>query len=385
VSQAAKELRVLVIFGNIPLLGQERGNIRVFETLKTQGVDALFVTHAEYGHELIQPELDRLGLHWVTAPYCSRFVRGMGIGRWLRNLWTVLTASWQFWRLARRYGPTHIHVANPLYFINFLPALCLVRTPVIYRCGDTPAVHDWLHRLLWTQVISRRVSHFVAISQYVKGTLRRIGVTSDKISVIYNSPPSRRVLGESPPVQRREGLTTILYVGQLSREKGLDLLIECALELCRARVQVRLLIAGDYSFQNPFARGLIEKVSKAGLDEQIHFLGFVNSPAALYEISDIHVFPSVWEEPLGNVAMEAKQAGIPSVVFSSGGIPETIEHLVDGYICEHKTAAALTRGLLHFIEDEARCLEAGRRAKDSLVRLGVPEFSDKWKDVYEAV
>ena len=82
---SAARPRVLVIFGNIPLLGHERGNIQVFNALKERGVEALFVTHKEYGHEVIQPALDRLGHRWTWRPTraCSR--AGWTSGRGLRD------------------------------------------------------------------------------------------------------------------------------------------------------------------------------------------------------------------------------------------------------------------------------------------------------------
>ena len=62
------DVRVLVMLGGIPLWGQERGNIQVFAALKGH-LRSLFVTHKAYGHESIQPMLDRLGLAWTTGTY----------------------------------------------------------------------------------------------------------------------------------------------------------------------------------------------------------------------------------------------------------------------------------------------------------------------------
>ena len=61
--------RVLVVLGNSALHGQERGNIEGYRALQADGVEALFVTHARWGANEIEPFLARLGLpELVTAP-----------------------------------------------------------------------------------------------------------------------------------------------------------------------------------------------------------------------------------------------------------------------------------------------------------------------------
>ena len=103
-------------------------------------------------------------------------------------------------------------------------------------------------------------------------------------------------------------------------------------------------------------------------------------------VSDVHVCPSVWEEPLGNVVVEAKTAAVSSIVFPAGGLPELVCHLEDGYICAAKTQEELARGLRHFLDhgrDYAK--ELGANARASLERLGInrENFTQEWKRVYE--
>ena len=99
---------------------------------------------------------------------------------------------------------------------------------------------------------------------------------------------------------------------------------------------------------------------------------------------ELLVAPSIWEEPLGLVVMEAKQAGIPSIVFPSGGLPEMIEHGVDGYICADKTADALEEALRSYLDNPALSSLHGNAARNSLEKLGVEEFGRRWLSVYEA-
>lgn len=395
--------RVLVMLGGIPLWGQERGNIQVFTALKDAGVDALFVTHKGYGHEVIQPALDKLGLRWTVATYAGLLSRGMSLREWGQRIREVLAGWREFGRAARAYRPTHVHVCNEGHFLNLLPVVRALGVPVVFRLGDAPRQHRGLFRFLWRRAIIPSVSQFVCVSEFIRQRLLEAGAPAEKVRVIYSHPQERpprqpgEVLGGSAGSTRGDDHLatvaevpfegrTVAYMGQLSEEKGVGLLVEAAIQLCREREDVRFLIAGDYSWRNPFATGLMARVEELGLSERIRFLGYVDDVPALLALADVHACPSVWEEPLSNTVVEAKQAGVPSVVFPSGGLPELIEDGVDGHVCEDKTAAALAAALRAYIEMEpARLAAAKAAAGTSLARLGITKdaFTKAWREVYE--
>lgn len=379
------EIRILVIFGNIPLYGQERANIQVMTCLNATGYDILFVTHDQYGFESIQPMLDSLGLRWTEARFPRLISKGMQPREWLDRIGDIVLNNIHISRSIRNFKPTHIHVANEYHFLSALPALVLSRIPIIYRLGDEPRNHRSVFRWLWRSIFRKRVSHFVCISKYIRRRLLVAGVENDDISVIYNFPPDRVNVPASEELNDWPGLT-VTYVGQLKPEKGVDLLFECAIELCHQRNDVRFVFAGDYKWQNSFAESLIERAAAVGLSDRIVFPGFLENIPGLLAVSDVHACPSVWDEPLGNVVVEAKLAGVPSVVFPSGGLPELINHEVDGFICASKTQEALLQGLLHYLDADADYRKSsGREARNSLDRLGITreKFTDAWMKVYE--
>jgi len=384
-SYVRQRRRVLVLFGNAPLLGQERGNIQVFYALKKRGVDALFVTNREWGGDVVQPALDSLELNWTVAAYVRRFQKGMGLREWVRNIWRVISGSFTLCKLIIRYKPTHIHISNSMHFVNFLPVLVLTRVPIVYRLGDVPETHRKVFRMLWTKAIVPRVSTFVCISEYVKSSISALGVADTKCRVIYNEAPVRihtDPRDDLPKLQKLKAFT-VLFVGQLSRRKGIDVLVQAAMELCRTRVDIEFLIAGDYEWKNALATDLKDTVRVAGLQDRIRFLGYIDAMQELYSIADLHVLPSVWEgEALSNVVIEAKHAGIPSVVFPSGGVPEVVSHEVDGYICADRTSASLIAGIEYYIDSPGRSGDHGENAQSSLGKLGIRRFGELWDDVY---
>ena len=81
--------------------------------------------------------------------------------------------------------------------------------------------------------------------------------------------------------------------------------------------------------------------------------------------------------------MEAKEAGIPAIVFPSGGLPEMISDGIDGIVCKEKTVAALADALRYYLSDSPRAKAHGENARQSLARLDIPKFAEKWLAVYE--
>ena len=380
--------RVLVLFGGIPLYGQERGNIEAVRAAKEAGlIDALFVTNERWGHLNIQPELTELCLDWTVAPYCGKFEKGMGWQRWLQSFMIILRASWRLIRIVRSFQPTHIHVFNPLYFLNFLPYLMFTRLPIIYRLGDQPTLHNLFYKALWKFFILQKVSAFVCNSRFIQEGLLDSGVPLKKIRLIYSSPAIRKKIQskESRLALSKKGLV-FCYIGQITADKGVDILVDAARRVLVDYPVMTFLFVGDYSWNNAFAESLISSVKKDHLEESIRFLGYRTDVDVLLEQSDVHVCPSVWAEALANVVLEAKRAGRPSIIFPSGGLPELVEHGVDGYICPEKTEYALADAIRYYIAQPEQIRQHGAAAFRSLEeKFEISSFSEKWAQVYNDV
>jgi glycosyltransferase involved in cell wall biosynthesis len=97
--------------------------------------------------------------------------------------------------------------------------------------------------------------------------------------------------------------------GRLVLQKGQKYLIEMAKGLIDSGISFKVLIAGDGPLEAP----LKQMAVKAGVDDRIIFLGFVNNVKAFMETIDIFVLPSIWEG-FGYVLVE------PWRVKAGGGI-----------------------------------------------------------------
>ncbi|MEN9729771.1 MAG: hypothetical protein RLZ91_888, partial [Bacteroidota bacterium] len=89
------------------------------------------------------------------------------------------------------------------------------------------------------------------------------------------------------------------------------------------------------------------------LQLKAHIMGHISSPEKMiqiYQAADVFVTPSL-EENLPNTLMEALACGTPCVGFAIGGIPEMIDHQVNGYVAHYLSAEDLSAGLIWTLEN----------------------------------
>lgn len=87
----------------------------------------------------------------------------------------------------------------------------------------------------------------------------------------------------------------------------------------------------------------------------VHYLGAVHDDTTLalaYSAADVFVAPST-QDNLPNTVIEAQACGTPCVAFRIGGMPDMIEHQVNGYLAEPFDTASLGEGLAWVLERSA--------------------------------
>jgi glycosyltransferase involved in cell wall biosynthesis len=132
-----------------------------------------------------------------------------------------------------------------------------------------------------------------------------------------------------------------LYVGRLSREKGVGLLLAAFARVSVIHSDAELHIIGDGPLREELrrsaaaARGIVWHGTQPL--ERIE--------AALSQAWAL-VAPSLWEEPFGLVALEAIVRGVPAVASDAGGFAETITHGRTGLLFPTADINALTSALL---------------------------------------
>jgi len=122
----------------------------------------------------------------------------------------------------------------------------------------------------------------------------------------------------------QEDKKVILYVGHLIKEKGVDKLIE----ISNSREDCVFIFVGE-------DKDDLLKETPAEEIENIQYFGFLPSFSKelyqLYHISDLFLLPTRWENcPL--TVIEAMSFGLPVIATDVGGVPELVEHEINGYL-----------------------------------------------------
>lgn len=128
---------------------------------------------------------------------------------------------------------------------------------------------------------------------------------------------------------------------------------------------VKLIVAGeDDSGGCGYHKTLINELENLKLIEYVELLGAVSEPRIIQLLEGAHLFVlASHEEPLGVVIMEAMAMGIPVVATSAGGIPDLIQHQVDGFLVAPKSAEAIAAGINHYLENPKFALQVSSTAR----------------------
>lgn len=281
-----------------------------------------------------------------------------------------------------QFGRLDLHYFAPVLYAS-LPR----RVDILHCYTDPtllylPAQYRVLHlqnviRPLESKVVAqalKRADAIICCSKFVQAeALKQIPGALENSVVVHNG--GTRHTPDGMDFRQQLGLDeharVILFVGAITPQKGLHVLVEAIRVISSELDNVRLLVAGSsqlwYNPRGKSSASVYEhKLIEATQELPIHFLGRVTQEEMgdLYRAADVFCCPSVWEEPFGIVNVEALAAGLPVVACSVGGIPEIVNGDV-GRLVPPNDAKALADALRKLLQDEDLRL---RLAANALVR-----------------
>lgn len=201
--------------------------------------------------------------------------------------------------------------------------------------------------------------------------VERVGQTSAPMRVVPNGLAPEE-FADLPGGDRAYDL---VFVGELRRLKGVDVLIEALAELGGARA-LRLLVVGD----GPDAKEFVAQATMQGLGAQVRFAGAMPAREAFAQ-GRILVVPSR-AESLPYVVLEAAAAGLPLIATNVGGIPEIVQGPGLALV-EPANAAALADAIEAALADEPGTLAKAARLRASVAkRFTIAAMSHAIADFY---
>lgn len=149
-----------------------------------------------------------------------------------------------------------------------------------------------------------------------------------------------------------------LFVGRMEHGKGVYVLVE-AFRLLKERgifAQLTLVGAGT-------ALKELEGLSrKYGLEDRLRFTGYQYSVQPFYRQHEVVIIPSLVEEALSLVALEARAMGLPVIYANKGGLPEVMAS-GSGLLLERTDPEHLAEAVARLVEDSALYGQLAERCK----------------------
>jgi glycosyltransferase involved in cell wall biosynthesis len=258
----------------------------------------------------------------------------------------ICPAGTQWWRIQTATCP--LTTGLPC-LVNAFTKGCSSRRPKhlissYYRAAAAP---HWL-----------RDAHVIAVSSFVKRRFLAARFRDAQVHVVRY--PFAAL--STPPCAKTD-TPTVLFVGRVGREKGLDHLLR-ALALLR-ETPWDLLVAGAGS---DLAR-CQQLAGSLGIERRVRFAGWLSDSdlERAYATAALVAVPSLWPDPYPFVGPEAMMRSRPVVAYASGGIPEWVIPGETGLLAPTGDILGLARALRQLLTDADLREAMGRRARDWVV------------------
>ena len=172
-----------------------------------------------------------------------------------------------------------------------------------------------------------------------------------------------------------------VVIGRLSKQKGIDLLIEAFNNLKRRyRDKYSIDIYGDGEMKQE----IIEMIKHYGLEKYIHLNGWVNNINNILENYNLGIVPSR-DEGLPNVVLELLLCGIPTIVSDVEGILEATDSGYYAEVFQSESVSELTKKLIAIINSPSDLLIKNKEASDYIrthynMDINYAKYLKLWKD-----
>ncbi len=249
------------------------------------------------------------------------------------------------------------------HFLGMLPGLHLHRRKVVLK--------TWL-----TSALARVV---VCNSQAVQAGYEQLyGYSHRKTVTIPNAVELPRTPQDTTE-PRDSSSCTIGYVGRISKEKRLDVLLHAIARMKTTR-PVTLLMYGE----GPGHTNLTRLAEELGLSARVIWAGPTHDVSSAYDRCDIVALCSP-RESSSNMILEAMVAGRATVVTRTGGLPELVGDGQAGICVPPLDIDALATSLDYLVEHEDFRRQIGVRARARAAELHNPRrIARAWRNILSA-
>lgn len=300
-----------------------------------------------------------------------------------------LIGLWQLWRWMRRLHPRMTHVSTPKAgLLGGLAALlagvpCRIYTLRGLRLETATGIRR--HVLWLAERIACRCAHrVVCVSDSLRRKATALGLAATENAVILGSGSSRgvdgkrfhpvqsgdeRVLGLRRELEIPENAPVVGFVGRLTRDKGVEDLLEAFARLRTGFPELRLLLVGETEPGDALPKPVLQAIRD---DPHILCTGQVEDVGLHYHAMDLLALPSR-REGFPNVVLEASASAKAVVVARVTGAVDSVKDEVTGYLVPAGDAKALEDSIARLLSNPQLRGEMGRAGREWVEREFRPE------------
>lgn len=388
------QIRVLMVISQFyPLIGGAENQARLLGSkLVEKGVRVGLLTGRWRPGTRRQEEMEGIRVFRHFSCWGMFGIKGL---RPLGTLAYMVTLALYLLIHRREYDLIHVHQALYPAFVSALVGKSLLTKPVIVKSGSSGATSDikLLKNFplghLQLRYLVKKMDCLVSVNHVSAKEYRDIGVPESKIVWIPNGVVFR------PEVKRIYDLMKhVVTITRLSREKGVDVLLEAWARLTRryGYQDLSLTIVGD----GPLREQAFRLSQELTLEKSVFFLGMVEDISNCLEKGDLFVLPSR-SEGMSNALLEAMSYGLPCVATNVGGNSELLRgdgeierggYLLgeNGILVNPEDPEGLSRAIVCMIQNpEMRKTLAQRGHKFVAENFGIDSIAERYVQLYKTV
>ena len=213
-------------------------------------------------------------------------------------------------------------------------------------------------------------------SQYLAGIVKKWGVPSDKIHVIYNGVDFKESELTREEARRKIGIpgNIIISSGRLVPWKGFKMLVKIMPELLKISQFFRLVIIGD----GPDKKQLESMVKNMGLERKVYIVGKKSREemAVYFAAADMFVLNSGYEG-FSHQILEAMAAGVPVIASAVGGNREVIEQGRNGFLIKYNDEFNLIEAIKGMHQSLELRDEFAAEGRETIVKYSVEKMIEQ--------
>ena len=279
--------------------------------------------------------------------------------------------------LNRMDAPIVLHAHNFKDAYTAVRARRLMKEPgkvrvVVTRHLVKAAKNSSMERDLYRQLDDIIFVSEAARKEFIAG---RPGCDEAKLHVVHNS-----IMPPEPAPKPSSDIVNVLYIGRISPEKGVHIIIEAMAKL--TDMPVRLTVGGVGTAKTVLP--LIEKCRRLGIDDRVEWPGHIDDIYTAVSAADIGVLPTTVPESFGLAVLEFMSQGVPPISSKAGGPTEIITDGTDGLLVRPGDPDSLAAAIRLLAADSSLRAKMGQAARETFEnRFGYDRFYNEIMAIYE--